>query len=340
MTFSGEITKVREWRDVDARRFHEEVVPANRPAVLKGLVAHWPAVQAGLRSSEALADYISRFAGEGVTPVIVGHPAIKGRFFYTPDLSSFNFNHQQGRVRDILSAILAETDNPAPPAIAIQNLQVVSGLPGFQTQNPMDLLAPAPAPGIWIGNRATVAAHFDMYENIACVVGGHRRFTLFPPDQLPNLYVGPLELTPAGVPISLVDFDAPDFERYPDFAKALGAAEQAELEPGDAIYIPYLWWHHIKALDSLNVLVSYWWNRTRPGVAPPFDLLLMALISMRDLPPTYREAWLPFFEHWIFRTNGDPVGHMPENRRGALGETNPTLKRSVAQLLMRSLKGE
>jgi len=79
LTFSGEITKVREWRDVDARRFHEEVVPANRPAVLKGLVAHWPAVQAGLRSSEALADYISRFAGEGVTPVIVASISITSR---------------------------------------------------------------------------------------------------------------------------------------------------------------------------------------------------------------------------------------------------------------------
>ena len=34
----------------------------------------------------------------------------------------------------------------------------------------------------------------------------------------------------------------------------------ADLEPGDAIYIPALWWHAVQATGELNVLVNYWWN--------------------------------------------------------------------------------
>jgi len=86
---------------------------------------------------------------------------------------------------------------------------------------------------IWLGNRTCIAPHFDNTENLACVVGGRRRFTMFPPEQIRNLYVGPLDLTPAGQPISLVDVRNPDLSRFPRFAEALAAAEVAELAPGD-----------------------------------------------------------------------------------------------------------
>ena len=53
--------------------------------------------------------------------------------------------------------------------------------------------------------------------------------------------------TIAGQPISMVDLDDPDFERFPKFREALRHALVAELEPGDAIYIPALWWHGVQA---------------------------------------------------------------------------------------------
>ncbi|MFX7984900.1 cupin-like domain-containing protein, partial [Acinetobacter baumannii] len=88
------------------------------------------------------------------------------------------------------------------------------------------------------------------------VAAGRRRFTVFPPEQLPNLYLGPLDPTPAGQPVSLVDFHQPDFERFPRFRDALAAGEAAELAPGDAVYIPSMWFHHVEGLAPVNLLIN------------------------------------------------------------------------------------
>lgn len=95
-------------------------------------------------------------------------------------------------------------------------------------------------------------------------MNGRRRFTLFPPEQIANLYIGPIGHAPTGTPISLVSFREPDFERFPRFREALAAAHVAELEPGDALFIPTLWWHHVESLDKHNVLVNYC-GRERPA---------------------------------------------------------------------------
>ena len=71
----------------------------------------------------------------------------------------------------------------------------------------------------------------DLPDNLACVVAGRRRVTLFPPAQLENLYIGPLDHTPAGQAVSLVDFHAPDPARFPKFTEALRHARGAVLEP-------------------------------------------------------------------------------------------------------------
>ena len=90
---------------------------------------------------------------------------------------------------------------------------------------------------LWIGNRGRTAAHWDLPQNLACVIKGRRRFTLLPPEQVKNIYVGPLDFTLAGQPSSLVNFRAPDFEAFPRFRDAIANAQIAELGPGDALYL-------------------------------------------------------------------------------------------------------
>ena len=173
--------------------------------------------------------------------------------------------------------------------------------------------------------------HYDPYSNIACVGAGRRRFTLFPPSQIHNLYVGPIDLTPAGQPVSMVKLHEPDFIRYPRFKEALAAAEFAELEPGDAIYIPELWWHHVESLEAFNVLVNYWWVNDRVGPDEPYTCMMHGLMSIRTLPKPARLAWRELFDHYVFRMNEDAVDHLDVKNRGILGKVTPQNYNNIKQ---------
>jgi hypothetical protein len=329
--------RTRAWRDVDRTRFREEIIPAGQPAILKGLIADWPAVAAGLTSDEAMAGYLRGFDAGKPVAILRGEPEIGGRFFYTDDMGALNFQRRNGLLAEAVDQLLALRPDAAPPALAVQSTPTAAALPGFAEANRQPLLDASIGPRIWIGNAIVTATHFDMNYNIACAVAGRRRFTLFPPDQLKNLYLGPLEFTPAGPPVSMVDIAAPDLERYPRFAEAWAAAQVAELEPGDAIYIPYFWFHNVESLDPFTVLVNYWWNETQSSLSRPLEVLLHALATLRDLPPSEREIWRGMFEHFVFQAHGDPVAHIPPERRGSLGEMTPEHLARIRAILLRTL---
>lgn len=314
---------IREYADVDRRCFLEEIRPQGEPAVLRGLVADWPAVAAAQRSTEALVDYLKGMAIPKKVEILFGRPEIAGRFFYEQGLTRLNFERGSAPLDSVLDQLLRGRENPRPHAIAVQSEPIPELLPGFREANGIDLVDPAVIPRAWIGNRVRVAVHYDVKENIGCVVAGRRHFTLFPPEQIANLYPGPFELTPAGTPVSLVDPAAPDLELYPRFADAAATAQSALLEPGDAIYIPYHWWHGVDSLEPFNLFVNYWWNPAMAGLGAPYDALLHALLALRHLPPDQREVWRKVFDHYVFCANGDPADHLPPDARGVLGAATP-----------------
>jgi hypothetical protein len=221
------------------------------------------------QSPEAISSYLSGFDRGATVDALLMPPEVDGRIFYSEDLRGFNYLRSKRSVSAILEQVARYSHFPAAPAVALQSAPIAGALPGFELENPMPALDRGVHPRIWIGNRVTTPAHFDQSHNLACVVAGRRRFTLFAPEQVDNLYIGPLDFAPTPTPIILVDFKAPDFARFPRFREALAAARIAELDPGDAIYIPPLWWHHVESLAPLNVLVNYWWGAAAdaPGVA-------------------------------------------------------------------------
>ena len=155
------------------------------------------------------------------------------------------------------------------------------------------------------------------------------------------MYIGPIGYAPTGTPISLVSFAEPDFQRFPRFRDALAAAQMAELGPGDAIYIPALWWHHVESLLRLNILVNYWWRPAgapQVGVPSALDALLHCLLKFKDLPPEHRAAWGALFEHFVFNES-DPAAHIPAQRRGVLGPMTPEQAQQVRDFIVQRLKG-
>ena len=320
-----EARPVREYEGVGRARFREQIRALGQPALLRGLGLEWPAVKAALASDEAFVGYVKGFAHDGKVTAIVGEPGIKGRFFYTDDMLGLNFTRGVSPLQPFLDRLVRDRDHPDPLAMAVQSEPIPELLPGFERDNRTDLPDDGVVPRAWIGNRIRVAAHYDLMENIGIVVAGRRRFTLFPPEQLANLYVGPFELTPAGTPISLVDLAAPDLERFPRFAEAMAQAQTAILEPGDAIYIPFHWWHAVDSLGPVNFFVNYWWNDARDDIGNPYDALMYALFALKTLPPEQREVWRKVFDHYVFGANGDPAGHLPDQAKGVLGP--PTAER-------------
>lgn len=121
----------------------------------------------------------------------------------------------------------------------MQSALISACLPGLLNDHAISFLGPAIQPRIWIGNKVTPPTHFDEFHNVAAVVCGGRRFTLFAPEQLRNLYVGPLDFAPTGAAISIARLDRPEDPRFPRLKLALAEAQVAELRPGDAISISH-----------------------------------------------------------------------------------------------------
>jgi hypothetical protein len=319
-----------------------ELIEAGEPAILKGVARDWQLVRRGLESAASAVAYLKGFAGQRPVVVYRGEAAHRGRFFYNDDFSGFNFTAQRCPLGGTLDAILATGDDPSSPSFYIGSTDVDLYLPKLRAENDLALnhsmfaLSPAIV-SIWIGNRTIASAHFDESHNLACCMVGRRRFTLFPPEQVHNLYPGPLEPTPGGQVVSIVDFAAPDFERFPRFRAALEAAQVAEIEPGDVLFYPALWWHHVEALDSLNVMINYWWNAAPVFLDSPQNALMHALLSLRDRSPVEKRAWRELFDYYVFGSADIPRAHLPEAAQGNLGPLDDMKARRLRAFLLSRL---
>ena len=327
-------------RELDARApgvLTDALLTSTDPVVLRGLAASWPMVGKARASQGEAGAYLRRFyRGEQVL-AFLGAPDMAGRYFYNADLSGFNYAAIKAPLDKVLDELDDHKDDLEPPSVYVGSTMIDHYLPGFRAENDLDLGGRVPLVSIWIGNRSRIAAHYDVPDNIAVVAAGRRRFTLFPPEQVSNLYIGPLDFTPAGQAISLVDFAKPDLRRFPRFARAMQSAQSAELEPGDAIFIPSMWWHHIEALEPFNALVNYWWRQSPPHMDSPVSSLMLALMTLRELPPAQRSAWQELFRHYVFESDGSEAAHIPPQARRMLAPLDENGARALRMQLLNRL---
>ena len=333
-------TRVLEGISADAIPF-ERLMQEERPAILKGVARDWPLTRKGIEAPEAAMDYVSSFYQGRPVVGYTCAPELKGRYFYNEDISGLNFQRERVQLDKFLDLIRSEFGHPGGPSYYIGSTDADLYFPGFRADNDLILNDPMfdlnpPIVSLWLGNRTTATAHYDMSNNIACCIVGKRRFTLFPPEQVANLYPGPLEPTPGGQVVSMVDFQNPDFEKHPGFKDALETAEVAELEPGDALFYPALWWHHVEALSDFNTLVNYWWNTSPTYIDTPQNTLLHGLLSLRDRPNQEKRAWKALFDYYVFGPAEIPAAHLPEHAKGDLAPMDEASSRRLrAKLLQR-----
>lgn len=331
---------VPDWPDAwDPEALPDALLTADRPYVVRGAFAHWPVVQAARQSGEALARYLMGLYNGVHVGLFQLPPEARGRAFYADEtLRSFNFTRHIATLDQVLTGLLGLAGTAEPPALYVGSTTVEAVLPGFMAANRLGLGARDSLVSLWLGNRSRVAAHYDLPDNLAIVAAGRRRFTVFAPDQVHNLYMGPLEPTPAGQPISLVDFSAPDLGRFPRFAQALQAGEVAELEPGDALFIPSMWFHHVEGLAPINLLINAWWRQSPEYMDSPVGALQLALMTLRGLPEKERRIWQQHFQHFVFDADASTWAHIPPAARGLLDGADETTSRQARAQLLSQLK--
>jgi hypothetical protein len=333
---SGMLKHVPEVEIADARALDAKLRAADGPFVIRGLVSDWPLVAAGRQSGKAARDYLLRHHRDRPFVVAVGEAADEGRIFYD-DAMRMNFRNAHAKLPDIFADIDQEEGREGARTIYLSSIDVHDFFTGLHEENHVDLGERRCLASIWMGTPTRIAAHNDFPDNLACVAVGRRRFTLFPPDQFQNLYLGPLDNTPAGRAVSMVDLQAPDFDRFPRFRDALDHALVAELEPGDALHIPSSWWHHVEGLDPFNVLINYWWRDTPRWLGQPQNALLLAIMAIRDLPQEEKRHWRAMFDHYVFENDNAVTAHIPEAARGILAPLTPESASRLRTFLLRAL---
>ncbi|MBN8503674.1 MAG: cupin-like domain-containing protein [Burkholderiales bacterium] len=315
---------IRTIERINKSEFEESVASGYEPVVVRQVVKEWPLVQQGLRGLEPALEYLQRFDQGQRVDGVLARPGPHRAFGYREGLSGFNFVHEKRTLPELFEQLWRYSQFPEPPCLAVQSALVSHVLSGLERENPCPLLSESVSPRIWIGNRASVPAHFDDSHNLACVAAGRRRFTLLPPACAPLLYLGPPDHAPTGAPVTVIpNLHAASAADFPLLAQALEQAQVADLEPGDAIYIPPLWFHQVEALaPQLNILMNYWW-RPQPAAGRSDDLHLaamrLAMLAFRHLPDGEREGWRALLDHYVFGARADALDHIPEAQRHLFG---------------------
>lgn len=109
--------------------------------------------------------------------------------------------------------------------------------------------------GLWIGSKGCITPpHYDRSDNFLVQFEGRKKVTMFSPDDSINLYPNEKAEFPH---ISQVNILQPNYRIHPRFSNA--RPYHAIIYPGDMLFIPRRWWHHIISLDSC-LSVNFWWT--------------------------------------------------------------------------------
>lgn len=146
---------------------------------------------------------------------------------------------------------------------------------------------------LWVGpSGATTRLHYDSFDNFYIQIYGRKRFVIFPPEQHRSFYLN--AYWHSGAQQAQVDIDNIDLDTFPLFKAANGM--DAILNPGDVLFLPALWFHHVIALDtsfscsiwSRNEQVIPMWKAEKAKLPirstwPSSKLAYAGLVYMKEL---------------------------------------------------------
>jgi hypothetical protein len=221
---------------IEPKRFFEEFYAANRPVVLTGLVDHWPAL------SKWTLDYLDQTVGDAVVE-LQGERTSAGDYELAKD------RHKRAAIlRDVTAAIRSvdasndfyltaynDTGNKVALAKLWEDLGPVSILQGSGGRDGF----------FWLGPKGTLTPfHHDLTNNLLIQVLGRKYVQM-----VPSWEVGRMRnATHCFSAREPADWTSGDPNLPPRLECTIG--------PGDALFLPIGWWHHVEALDA-SISVSF-----------------------------------------------------------------------------------
>ncbi|KAI6653760.1 hypothetical protein LOD99_3264 [Oopsacas minuta] len=108
---------------------------------------------------------------------------------------------------------------------------------------------------VWLGEPGVIAhMHYCEYHNFYVQIQGSKKFTVFSPSEWIHVYPYPY-LHPHHAQAQVNISNVNDTDKFPFITKATGM--EITLEPGDLLYLPPLWFHHVEALET-SISVNAW----------------------------------------------------------------------------------
>mmetsp|Transcript_44385 Transcript_44385/g.132491 ORF Transcript_44385/g.132491 Transcript_44385/m.132491 type:complete len:456 (+) Transcript_44385:484-1851(+) len=116
--------------------------------------------------------------------------------------------------------------------------------------------------------------HYDQYDNIYIQVEGEKHFLIFDPRAAEGLY--PFPASHPYDEYAMVDLERVDVKTFPRAKEALeGRGAVVTLRPGESLYIPTHWWHHVQGGASQghwSISVNFWFTIYRLMLEAPHPL--------------------------------------------------------------------
>ena len=230
----------------DSEVFDREYVRPSRPVIIRGALD-----AATCRAATWTPDYLASAAGDKPVEVAVSK---SGCFTYHPNGAAYEMREM------ILSRALELMRSPDTDlkyyvmqrSLHLYFPELVADISVPKLVDTADLAVV----NLWLGSAGNVTPlHYDHSNNLLFQSYGKKVILIYPPEQTDYLY--PLPSSSRFAFVSELDLLRPDPERFPLFAKA--DPVEALLEPGDTLFLPAFWWHHVHSVE-LSISINYWWN--------------------------------------------------------------------------------
>jgi hypothetical protein len=220
---------------INKAEFKSEYLRGRFPVLVVDGLSDWPALECWTP------EYLNRIAGDCNVDAGVSST---GSFRYKPNGTAAD-PEKQFDLANIPFKKIADSiaSDPSGAKYYVAQLDIKSRLPQLLP----DLRFPSPPTyhtlRLWYGSAGTITPlHFDRTNNLYAQIYGAKQFSIFCPDDTPNLY--PFQEGPLSH-LSYIDVGSPQWDCYPLYGKVKPI--EFTVCPGQLLFLPAFWWHYVKS---------------------------------------------------------------------------------------------